>query len=249
MRAGLLAVCLFAACAAGDDREPLVVFAASSLADAFEELERSFERAHPDVDLRLVFAGSQVLRLQIEHGAEAHVFASADASHTDALTREGLLVGSEVFAENELVIITPVGESSVHDLHSLEGAARLVIGAESSPIGAYTRQLFDNVARAFGPEHAARLRANVVSQESNARLVRTKVELGEADAAIVYRTDARLSASVRAVPLPAALNVRARYRVGLVRTAPPVAEAFLRLLRSAEGRSLLERHGFLTEAL
>ncbi len=238
---------LLAACSDTTQRRPLVVFAASSLAEAFEDLEHSFERAHPRVDLRLVFAGSQVLRLQIEHGAAAHLFASADESHIDALQSAKLLTRSEVFAQNELVVITPTGDETVQGLDSLDRSERLVVGTDGSPIGAYTRQLFTKAAQRLGSEHVARIRARIVSEESNARLVRAKVELGEADAAIVYRTDALASSRVRSVMVPRAVNVRATYRIGLLRGAPPAATEFVRHLRSGEGRTTLERHGFLVE--
>lgn len=242
------ALSLLGACSHdGSERQPLVVLAASSLTEAFEELEAPFEAAHPDVDLRFVFAGSQVLRLQIEHGAEAHLFASADPSHVSALRDAGLLADSEVFAQNELVLITPAGDETVQGLDTLDRAERLVVGTATSPIGGYTRQLLDQAAQRLGPETVARIRARVVSEESNARLVRAKVELGEADAAIVYRTDARSSSQVRSVAIPAPANVRARYHIGVIAGAPPVASEFVRFLRSETGRAILERHGFTSE--
>ncbi|MCB9753925.1 MAG: molybdate ABC transporter substrate-binding protein [Myxococcales bacterium] len=247
--AGLIAL---AGCGGARERgaDELVVFAASSLTEAFQALERGFERANPGVDVRLAFAGSQVLRLQIEQGAAADVFASANEQHMRALVDAGLVTRSEIFAENELVVIVPARGSSVERFEQLDQATRIVIGTESVPVGVYTRQVLDRVAPALGEGFAAALRERVVSEENNVRLVRAKIELGEADAAFVYRTDATASTRVRVVPIPDALNVRASYPIGLVQASPRAALAarFLDYTRSAEGRAALRRHGFLAEA-
>ncbi len=95
------------ACGTDDDRVALSVFAASSLTEAFTELEQAFEVTRPDVDVQLTFAGSQVLRMQLEQGATADVFASANEGHMDALVSAGVVSRSETFTHNELVVIIP----------------------------------------------------------------------------------------------------------------------------------------------
>lgn len=232
-----------------DARTPLPVYAASSLTESFEAIETSFERAYPQYDLRLNFAGSQVLRLQIEEGADAAVFASANASHIRALERAQLVSNVEAFATNELVIIVPADDDSLTSFEQLPQAARIVLGDESAPIGQYTEELLSKVAASLGPEFVARVRARVASREGNVRLVRAKVVLGEADAAIVYRSDAHASDELRIIELPDALGVPAEYFV-----APTTAHAdaeggrrFVEYLRSAAVREQLEAHGFSTE--
>ena len=230
-----------------DSREPVVVFAASSLTDAFTVIAADFERQHPDVDVQLVFAGSHILRLQIEQGAGAHIFASADAAHTGALEAQGLLSSSELFATNELVIVTPREDRRVRNLATLDRAQRLVIGTAASPIGALTRQLFDRVGEIWGADAAASLRARVVSEENNVRLVRAKVNLGEADAAVVYRTDSVGAEALRVVTIPARFGLRAHYRIGVAHGAPERARAFVRWVLSESGRARLRAHGFAVD--
>jgi len=234
---------------AAETNPSLSVFAASSLTEAFLELERGFEAANPGVDVALTFAGSHVLRLQIEQGASADVFASADESHMTALVRAGSVSQEQVFAHNELVVITPRDNpAGLESFNDLPRASRVVIGAENVPVGIYTRECLRRASERIGPEFASKVREHVVSEESNVRLVRAKVELGEADAAIVYRTDAVASERVRLVSIPEELNARADYYIGqLGRTSrPELARRWIAYVRSEDGRSILSRRGFVT---
>ena len=238
---------LVCACTPNASERPLTIFAASSLTEAFNELTADFAnrsaRAKPSVS----FAGSQVLRLQLAEGAAADVFASADASHIEALVASGRMHDAHVFAENELVVIVPRSNpASIKRFADLPRASRIVVGSPEVPIGIYTRELLRRSETVLGPEFAAEVRSRIVSEESNVRLVRAKVELGEADAAIVYRTD--VSPGVRAIEVPRELMVRARYHVGFVGAPPHSTEAkeFVAFLASAEGRAVLSKHGFST---
>lgn len=242
-RALTLATVLLFGCAEGSEREPLLVFAASSLTEAFEALEPAFEAAHPDTDVQLTFAGSQVLRLQIEQGAPASVFASADRAHVDALVAADALHDPQPFARGELALIVPA-DSPIERFDQLAEAERIVVGSPSVPVGRYTRTLLERAESTHGRGFVEAIRAHIASEESNVRLVRAKIELGEADAAFVYRTDAR---DARTVPIPPELNVAARYTIGVAPGAPSEAEAFVAFVRSAEGRAILERHGFEPE--
>lgn len=227
----------------------LSVFAASSLTEAFQELERGFEAANPGVDVVLTFAGSQILRLQIEQGASADVFASADESHMTALVRAGWVSQEQVFAHNELVVITPRDNpAGLESFNDLPRASRVVIGAENVPVGSYTLELLQRAATRIGPEFASQVREHVVSEESNVRLVRAKVELGEAEAAIVYRTDAVTSDRVRLISVPEELNARAGYYIGQLGRAshPELARRWIAYVRSEDGRAILSRRGFVT---
>jgi molybdate transport system substrate-binding protein len=225
-----------------------VVFAASSLTDAFNALEVRFEADNPDVDVALSYGGSQVLKLQITEGAPSDVFASADEAHMQELVKAGLAEPSKIFAENELVVIVPEDNPShIAELKQLTQARHLVIGASSVPVGAYTRQLLERASQSYGAAFGKEVLAHVVSEESNVRLVRAKVELGEADAAIVYRTDAVSSKKVKQVAIPAELNVRASYPIAVLAKAPSpaLARRWVGYVLSPAGQATLGEQGFL----
>lgn len=234
------------------DERPVVlsVFAASSLTEAFEDLERGFERSHPTIDVQLAFAGSQVLRLQIEQGAAADVYASANEAHMRALHDARLVGASQTFASNELVVITPrQNPAGIESLADLPRASRIVVGTENVPVGAYTREVLTRAAEALGPEFSETVESNTVSRESNVRHVRAKVELGEADAAVVYRTDAIASDRLTVVPIAADFNVRARYPIAITSASqhPNEAAAFVGYVMSPDGQRALASRGFSTE--
>ena len=243
----LLTAAAVSGCAGdGTGRRPLTVFAAASLADAFGEMETAFESAHPETDVGLVFAGSQVLRLQIEQGARADVFASADRRHIESLEGAGLLSGSRPFAGNELaVILPPDNPARIESFADLARAERLVIGTQHVPVGAYAREALRRGGGPLGGEFEREVLSRVVSEESSSRLVRAKVELGIADAAIVYRTDVAPE-RVRAIPVPPEAAVRASYLMGIVADAPnPEGAAhWLGFVASPTGREILARRGF-----
>jgi molybdate transport system substrate-binding protein len=162
----------------------LQVFAASSLTEVFEDLARGFEAAQPTIAVQLTLGGSQALRLQIEQGADVDVFASADERHMVALIEIGDVEESLVFARNDLVVIVPLDDpAGIETFADLPRAMRIVIGAESVPVGAYTRTVLAHAGERFGEAFSTTVWDHVVSEESNVRLVRAKVELGEADAA------------------------------------------------------------------
>jgi molybdate transport system substrate-binding protein len=228
----------------------LSVLAASSLTEAFSQLERTFEAARPGLDVSLAFGGSQVLSLQIEQGAPADVFASADRSHIDALLEAGAIEQAVAFAGNDLVVIVPADNPAhIASFDDLVRATRIVVGTPNVPIGAYTRELLRRAASTMGEAFATTVRSRVVSEESNTRLVRAKIEMGEADAAIVYRTDALASDRVRVVSIPESINVRANYYIGALKRSsrPDACGDFIAHVRSDAGQRILSQHGFVTE--
>ncbi len=241
----LLVSLVLAACAPADSgRAPLSVFAASSLTESFEDLARDFERDNPRVDVRLTFAGSQVLRLQIEQGATADVFASANVEHMQALREAGFIDSSQVLAHNALVLIVPTDNpAGIERFEQLPQASRIVLGTTGVPVGRYA----DAVLEGAGEPFAGQVRQRVVSRESNVRLVRAKVELGEADAAVVYRTDAMASQRVRAIEIPDADEVE--YPIGVVADAAhaDAAARFVAYVSSPPGQATLAAHGFTPE--
>jgi molybdate transport system substrate-binding protein len=227
----------------------LVVFAAASLREVFTQLEGDFQRSHPGVEVTFNFAGSQELRTQLEQGAVADIFASADTHHLEVLARTARVSPPTLFARNSpVLVVARESEATIRSLADLPSARRIVIGAPEVPIGRYTLQLLDNAGRVLGSDFRARVEARVVSRELNVRQVLNKVSLGEAQAGFVYRTDARAAKPPLAqVELPAELNVVADYPVAVVAGAPhpTLARAWIALLLSARGQSALAEAGFL----
>jgi molybdate transport system substrate-binding protein len=224
----------------------LVVFAAASLRNAFEALGAEFRRAHPGVELTFNFAGSQELRTQIEHGAPADVFASADTQHMDTLAAQGLARPAVRFAQNRLVVIVPEGATGVQRLQDLPAARRIIIGGPDVPIGRYTRQMLGKAA-AVWPGFEEEVMARVASQELNVRQILAKIGLGEGDAGIVYRTDAATAPDrVDVIAIPAEIDVVAEYPITVLARAPhpALAQAWVAHVQSPAGQAVLARAGF-----
>ncbi|MEO5618191.1 MAG: molybdate ABC transporter substrate-binding protein [Candidatus Eisenbacteria bacterium] len=244
--------------AAAPAAQTLHVFAAASLAGAFGEIARDFERTHLGTRVRLNLAGSQQLAMQIEQGAAAEVFASADEPWMTYLADRSRLEGEPAqFARNRLAVIVPrTNPARIAGLRDLaRRGVKLVIGAEAVPVGRYSREMLGTLANTpgFAPDFARRTLANVVSEEENVRLVVGKVQIGEADAGICYRSDVTdaLSRFVRVFEIPEAAQVTATYPIAAIAgTARPVlARQFVAHVLSAEGQRVLERHGLLPAAV
>lgn len=214
----------------------LTVFAASSLREAFSELGQQFEAQHKGVRVALQFAGSQELRVQLDNGAAADVFASADEKQMALVV--ALAPRPRIFARNQPVLIVPRDNpAGLRVFADLPKARRIVLGATEVPIGAYSDRILAAAHLDLG--------GRVVSRELNVRQVMAKVELGEADAAIVYRTDAARG-EVRVIPIPPELNVTALYPIAVLAHAhePLLAAQFVDLVRSPAGSATLSRFGF-----
>ncbi len=227
----------------------LTVFAAASLRDSFTALGHLFEQRHPGTRVVTSFAGSQTLRAQIEHDAPADVFASADERHMSALLAAGRVAAPRIFAKNELVVVVSLQTAkTLHEFRQLPQAERIVLAALEVPVGEYTRQALERAASDLGADFPNRVAAHVVSREPDVRQVLAKVSLGEADAGVVYRTDALTAKDkVVAVTIPAAYNIAAKYPVAVTTHAPEpeLAHAFVELLLAPEGARILADAGFL----
>lgn len=211
----------------------ITVYAAASLTNAFPA---AVPRA------RYSFAGSDELAFQIEQGAPADVYASANVKYPNSLFQKGLVERPRVFAYNVLVVIVPRDNParirSVSDL--ARPGVKLVIGDETVPVGAYAR----TVLKRLRLESAL---GNVVSNEPDVRGVVTKVALGEADAGIAYWTDFRSQRRrVGYVAIPAAAQPTVAYSIAVTKGArnPRAARAFLSYVMGAQGRRWLTRYGF-----
>ncbi len=252
---------LLAACAPEAAPDPsatpahrtLTVFAAASLTASFGEIAKAFEAAHPGVTVTLNFAGSQTLRAQIEQGALADVFASADHKNMDPLISANLIAGGtyEDFANNLLVVILP--PSNPGNIQALQDLAKpgikLDVADSSVPVGNYSRQALANLSKdpAYGSDFGNKVLANVVSNETDVKQVVAKVDLGEADAGIVYATDAQAAPDLKAIAIPNGFNVIARYPIAVLSKAPnaDLAAAFVAYVLSPDGQAILKKWGFV----
>lgn len=230
--------------------QTLTVFAAASLTDAFIEISAAFDAANPGVTTTFNFAGSQALRTQIEEGAPADVFASASSKEMDTLVT-GAFVGtdvSQVFLSNKLVVILPADNPAA--LEKLEDLAnpgiKIVLAAEEVPVGKYARQALDLMDAFFGTGYKDKVLANVVSNEDNVKQVVAKVQLGEADAGIVYVSDVVAAPELKSIELPADMNVIAKYPIApLVKSEnADLAANFIEYVLSTEGQVVLAKWGF-----
>ncbi len=233
-------------------QQELIVFAAASLTDAFLEMGRSFEASHPGVKVEFSFAGSQILRTQLEQGAVADVVAFADSNNMDQLVSANLVAkeAPQVFASNHMVVILPLtNPGNVHTLADLgRPGLKLVLADASVPAGNYARQILDRLSQdpAYGPGFSAKVIANVVSNETDVRQVVTKVELGEADAGIVYTSDATAAQDLLTLAIPAEYNVVAKYPIAILTHSPnpALAASFVGYVSSPAGQAVLGKWGF-----
>jgi molybdate transport system substrate-binding protein len=237
-----------------ESTQTLTVFAAASLTDAFQEIGREFEKINPGVKVIFSFSGSQVLRTQIEQGAVADVYASADHKNMDTIAAENLIDMNSYqdFATNRMVVILPPGNpAALESLHDLTRPhLKLVMADPSVPAGNYARQILSRMSEdpVFGEDFTSAVLVNVVSNETDVRQVVTKVELGEADAGIVYTSDAVAAHDLNTIAIPDNFNVSARYPIAILNNSsnPDLAAKFIAYVNSPAGQAIMEKWGFKT---
>ncbi|NDU73963.1 molybdate ABC transporter substrate-binding protein [Actinomadura sp. DSM 109109] len=220
--------------------ETVTVFAAASLTEAFTELGRAFESAHPGVRVRFEFGGSSTLAQQITQGAPADVFAAASPATMKTVTGAGDASGRpRVFTRNRLVIAVPKGDpgkvAKIGDLG--RPGLKVVLCAAQVPCG----------AAAGTALAAAGVKVEPVSREKDVKAVLTKVGLGEADAGLVYRTDVKAGrGKVTGIEFPEAAKALNDYPIVEVAKAPhsALAKEFIELVVGERGRAVLTRTGF-----
>jgi molybdate transport system substrate-binding protein len=230
----------------------LTILAAASLKGVLEEVDAAYEAANPGTTLTISTDSSAALATQIEQGAPADVFLSADTRNPQALVDKGLAAGDPVtFAGNKLTVIAPTDDkvaiTTPADL--AKPGIKVIAAGDEVPITRYATQLVDNLAREPGyhADFAAAYAANIASREDNVKAVVAKIELGEGDAGIVYVTDATASDGVTTIDVPDTADVPATYD-GVVVKASRNAAAAARLLdwlAGPEGGAILARAGFL----
>jgi molybdate transport system substrate-binding protein len=233
----------------------LTLFGAASLSGVLDAAKAAFESAHPGTTLTISTDSSSTLATQIEQGAPADVFLSADTSNPQRLVAGGFAAGPPVvFAANELTIIVPAGNpasiASPADL--AKDGIKVIAAGDEVPITAYATRLVGNLASRTDAPAAfeAAYAANIVSKEDNVKAVVAKIELGEGDAGIVYVTDARASTRVEIVDVPDTADVTASYAGVVVKTSAhqAAAAAFLAWFAGPDGQAILTSSGFLPPA-
>lgn len=236
-----LTACTAASMGDGSDepRTGLRIAAASSLSGTFDELAREFELLHPEISIEpILYEGSSTLVAQILEGRRVDVFASADEASMTAVAPE--IDGASVaFASNTLVIAVPAGNPKrIRTLADLaDDDLRVVLCAPQVPCGVSARELLS----------AADVSIVAASEEQNVKAVVAKVQAAEADAGLVYATDAIASAgALDGIPIDGAEDARTVCRIAALDDSgnPPAARAFVSWMRSARAREILARDGF-----
>lgn len=233
----------------------LNVFAAASLTEAFNTMAPIFEKAEPCAKLVFNFAGSQKLSQQIQDGAPVDVFASASGKNMDEVKTAGLVAddASQIFARNGLaVVVCPSSKFTIAEVKDLaQPGLKLVVADKTVPVGDYTNQFLDKAVAdsTLGQAFADAVKANEVSFEADVKSVLAKVDVCEADAGIVYKSDAFTDKTegIKSFLIPEELNILAKYPIAMVKASanPELAQKFIDFVLSAEGQQILEDNGFL----
>ncbi len=235
----------------------LTIYAATSLTDVFEAVGAAFVDAHPDVDILLNFANSAMLAAQIAAGAPADIFASANELQMDHVVESGRVDESEVeiFAHNRLTVIVPADNPG--NIQTVEELSKqgllLVLAAEGAPIRSYTDAMLASYNEDYGEDFSERVLRNLVSEERNVRQVVARVALGEADAGVVYQSDALgdVADQLITISVDERHNQLASYPIAPLydAEAQDLAHAFIQFLRADEAKLIMAENGFCWPAI
>jgi molybdate transport system substrate-binding protein len=260
----ILVVILGSACGEKSDtnseknprKQELTIYAAASLAEAFSRLGEVFESSHPNVEVVISYAGSQQIAQQLSQGAPGDLFASANAKQMENVISAGRVMSGadQELIQNQLMIILPgdnPGEiAGVRDL--IKPGLRLILADKTVPVGLYSQEMLEraNQQIGFGEDFKENVLGNVVSYEENVRAVLTKITLGEADAGIVYVSDAagaQGGEDIRMIPIPEEINVTASYYIAPLSDSLEMELGldFISLVLSPEGQDILNGYGFM----
>ncbi len=230
----------------------LVVFAAASLTEPFREVGKQLELSYPGLKVIYNFGGSSALRMQLERGAHADVFASADTIQMEQAKKNGVVQGNtSIFVKNRLVVIVPLENTTKITTFCDLGkpGVKFNLAHANVPEGNYSRPAIAKASADCGSDFAQRTLSNVVSEEENVKQVVTKIQRGEADASVVYVSDvtAKVSKDVRTIAIADTYNQLATYPIALTNEVKnrAMAEAFIAFVLSPEGQVLLRGHGFI----
>ena len=248
------ALLLVLICAVPASGAELSVFAASSLSEALSKIARSYEIKFPGDKVLLNFAGSQTLATQIEQGAPADLFISANRTVMERLQRKELVDTPLTLLSNHLVLAARADLqprlTSIADLARPE--LLLAIGNRQVPVGFYTQQLFAGLTTdsAYGPALVGKIKGNIVSEEGRVKAIIAKLLLGEVDAGIVYQSDLTPANShkLTAIALPQQHNPLAIYLLAKVRKTEARVDDFITFLYDTWAQDTFAQHGFLCGA-
>src|SRR5664280_2311331 len=226
----------------------LTVFAAASLTGSFGDIGKAFEAANPGVTVTFNFAGTQALATQLTQAAKADVFASANHTYMDNMVTANLVAaGYKDFVTNVLEVILPANNpANVQTLQDLaKPGLKLVLEDKSVPAGAYSLQILANLSKdpTYDSDFSTKVLANVVSNETDVKEVVAKVQLGEADAGIVYVTDAIAAPTLKTIVIPTNFNVVAKFPIAVLTNAPQpdLAMAFVAYVLSPDGQAIMQK--------
>jgi molybdate transport system substrate-binding protein len=233
------------------DSGVLTVFAASSLTDAFGELEERFEEQNPGVGVRQSFESSSTLLTQIQQGAPADVFAPAAREEMRTAAQDGLMVGEpEVFVKNREVIMVPKeNPANIQTMRDLaKPGIKIVLAEDGVPAADYALEILSKANAEYGGGFREDVISNVVSREADVRASVGRVALGDADATFGYASDYTpdVRDRVKVIPIPPDLNIVATYPIAVLEGTkdPELARRWVDLVVSSEGQRLLEKWGF-----
>lgn len=231
----------------------LKVFAASSLKASFTEIKSKYEATHAGVTIAYDFDGSQILENQLANGAAADIFASADPLYMQKASDSGLVGSSQIFAKNKLIVLVPRDNpAKIYTLKDLANkGVKIDMADPSVPVGQYGLQVLDNLGKStgYGPVYENSVKANFVSRETNVEAVVQKVQLGKADAGIVYQTDITpaIANKVSVIEIPENFNVIAKYSIAVTKHTAKAneAQAFIDYILSSDGQAVLAKYHFI----
>jgi molybdate transport system substrate-binding protein len=248
---------LLVGCDGGTSQVTLTVDAAASLKGAFDQAAKDFMSSHSNVNVVFNYGGSNTLAAQIIQGANVDIFASANTTQMQNVVQAKDVNQSavQVFAHNRLVVITPAASAGAPDkVKTLQDLAtpgvKIILAAKGVPAGDYALTFLSKASSdpAFGATYEKAVLANVVSYEADVETVVSKVVLGEADAGIVYTSDAATNpTSLTSITIPDNLNVIADYPIAPIAASMngTVANEFIAYILSSAGQATLTKYGFI----
>lgn len=229
----------------------LTIFVPGTLVEISKLFVAGFEAQHPDVKVNVEVGHTPTQRAQIEQGATPDVLIAAGRADIDALAQQNLVTADQIkgLARNQLVVIVPPdNQANIASPADLANpGVRLLVAAEELPVGMATQKLLDNLSKQVAPDFKDKALANVVSKEMGVNPIVSKISLGEADAGIVFVSDATSASNVKAVAVPDDANVVVTFVTAPLAGAPnpELAKTFVDYLLSDEAQSMLQAKGFL----
>lgn len=237
--------------AGGGKEGTVTVLAASSLTDAFGELAKTFEKQNPGVKVKTSFGASSDLLAQLQQGASADVFASADTEKMDSAEKDGLVSGKpEVFVKNREVVMVPKDNpANIRSFKDLDKPGiKLVLAQKDVPAAEYATEILDKANSQYGGGFEQDVLSNLVSRESDVRASVNRVVVGDADATFGYASDYTpgIRDKVKVIPIPKNLNIIATYPIATLKDSknPDLAKKWVDLVVSKKGQGVLKRWGF-----